>query len=74
MGNAVARLRARLSEVQAELAREALGHPTGTDLYTYGKVCGQFQALAQALQIIEEIEADERRKESDLHEAEPTFS
>lgn len=74
MSNGVARLRVLLTELQTELGRSALERPADTSSFGYGKACGQYQAITQALDIIASIDDEEKQRErAEISTDNPTF-
>jgi tetrahydromethanopterin S-methyltransferase subunit G len=56
----------RLETTQAELAKEALGRPTGRDAFEYGRAVGLYAGLELAKTTLIEMVSEHERKGFDL--------
>ena len=60
------RYQSALQAKQVELATSALRVPSGHDLFEYGRVCGLYQGLQMALDILNEMQRDQAAKDRAL--------
>jgi|DEB3_MinimDraft_2_1074329.scaffolds.fasta_scaffold12659_2 hypothetical protein len=62
----IERIISALKAEQARAAHGALQAPAGRDSFEYGRVCGIYSGLQQALNVIDAVLKDIDRKESEL--------
>jgi len=55
-----------LEEEQVNLAKEALQHPQGRDMFDYGRAVGLYAGLTHARDLIINLVAERERKDFDL--------
>ena len=59
-------IRQRLRDEQAKVATDALSSPVGRDAFAYGRACGMFSGLGQAINLFDEILEEHVRVQRDL--------